>query len=269
MSRALILSGGAFRGAVQLPVIEYLFKEHEYDAVYGVSVGSINGAMFAQHDLDVLRAFWEDVDGLKDFLTLKWYWPFIGIYSMRPLRKKLNENVFLDRIKIPFTAGIVSFTDGEYYNLSTEYMERDKQLRDAIEASSSMAGIMVPPKIKIFEKTHVAADGGFRNIIPIPKESCYDYLDVVTCTPLDRMKMREQKFYTRDVISLFIRGVDIMQDEVFDKDLLELGNCEDSTVRIFSPQANPGSPFDATNETIQYRFELGEEAILNPILLNH
>jgi predicted acylesterase/phospholipase RssA len=268
MSRALVLSGGAFRGAVQLPVIEYLFDQHEYDAVYGVSVGSINGVMFAQKELDVLRQFWEEVDGVEGFLRLKWYWPFIGIYSMKPLRKKIEERIALDKVQIPFTAGVSSFTDGEYYNLCTDYMNNNRQLWDAIEASSSMAGVMVPPRIKIFGKKHIGADGGFRNIIPIPKETCFDYLDVVTCTPLDRMKMKDKKFDTRNLISLLVRGVEIMQDEIFDQDLVALQNCDHATVRVFSPSENPGSQFDACRETIQYRFELGEGAISNPVILS-
>jgi predicted acylesterase/phospholipase RssA len=266
MTRALILSGGAFRGAVQVPVIKYLKEHHDYDAVYGVSVGSLNGVMFAQDKMDELQELWDDVDNINGFLSLKWYWPWQGFYSMKPMRKKLERYVKLEDVKIPFTAGLVSFTDGEYYNLCTDYMKKNKELWDSIEASSCMAPIMVAPEIKIFGKKHIGCDGGFRNIIPVPKGVCYDYLDVVTCTPLDRMKMKDGKYDKKDIFNTFVRVLEIFEDETFDKDILELQQCEHGEIRIFSPPENPGSSFDADRETIEYRFELGRKALENPVV---
>lgn len=266
MSRALILSGGAFRGAVQLPVLEYLKEKHEYDAVYGVSVGSINGILFCQDDLKLLRKIWDDVDGVGQFLKSKWYWPCKGIYSMTPLRQKLEKYTSLTKVNIPFSAGVVSFTDGEYYNLSSDKMKKDCELWDAIQASACIAGIMVTPEIIINGEKHIGTDGGFRNIIPVPNILTYDYLDIVTCTPLDRMKMKK-KFMSRDILSLMLRSIDIFEDENFDKDILELDRCSSSEIRIFSPSENPGESFSATKEDIQFRYKLGESAIHNPVII--
>jgi len=266
MSRALILSGGAFRGAIQVPVIEYLKKHHEYDAVFGVSVGSINGAMFAQDDLPGLRDLWDEIDNVRGFLHLKWYWPFNGLYSMKPMREKLQRYLRLDKIKTPFYAGVVSFTDGEYRNLCTENMEKNIELWDAVEASSCMAGIMVTPTIKIEGEDHIGCDGGFRNIIPVPTDKSYDYLDVVACTQIDRIKSKD--FDKRDLLSIIKRSLEILEDEVFDKDIMELLECS-SEVRIFSPQAYPGESLDASKEIIEYRYKLGKEAINNPLILRH
>lgn len=263
--RALLLSGGAFRGAVQVPVIEKLFEEHKYDAVYGVSVGSINGAMFSQHDLYELRKFWDNTDGLSGHLKPRWYWPFNGLYSMNPLRKKMQAHLTLDKMKIPFYAGVVSGTTGEYFNLGTEDMERDNQLWDAVQASSCMAGIMIPGTFVYDDMEHIGFDGGYRSIIPIPFQD-FKHLDVVTCTPLDRMKMKVE-FHKRGIISLAMRGVDIFEDEIFDRDLSTLDNSLAETITVYSPQEYPGEGLDASQEAIRFRYKLGEEALLKPYKL--
>lgn len=266
-TRALILSGGSFRGAVQIPVINYLKQEHDYDAVFGVSVGAINGSMFAQDDLDTLTKMWHEVDGIKGFLSLKWYFPFQGLFSMKPLRKKIESFVDLSKIKIPFSSGVVSFTDGEYYSLSTEKMTTNKELWQAIEASSCMSGIMVPPEITINGEKHIGADGGFRNIIPVPKKTRFDFVDIVACTPLDRMKMKKEKYYHRDICNTAMRAIEVFEDENFDKDVLELKNTQHGIVRIFTPDEYPGSPMEAGKDVIDFRFKLGEKAIKNPLII--
>ena len=267
MSRALVLSGGAFRGAVQVPIIEHLKKKHEYDAVYGVSVGAINGIMFAQNDMDELREIWETVDGLSGFLANRFYWPFKGAYSLKPIRKKMEKYTSLSRIEVPFYAGVVSFTDGEYYNLGSDSMKTDKELWETIQASSCMAGIMIPEEIMINGEPHLGCDGGFRNIIPVPNDVMYDHIDVVTCTPIDRMKMKNTKFDKRNVLSVLIRAIEIFEDEIFDKDIIEILERTNSEISIYSPAEYPGDSFDASRETIEMRYKLGEEAILNPLIL--
>lgn len=263
--RALLLSGGAFRGAVQVPVIEELSKRYIYDDVYGVSVGSINGAMFCQDELINLRKIWDDTDNLGGFLKMQWYWPFGGLYSMKPLRKKLEKYISLKKMKTTFHAGTVSATDGEYYNLSTDKMERDEQIWDAIQASSCMAGIMKPGTFVYDDQVHIGIDGGFRSIIPIPIDE-YKHVDVVTCTPLDRMKMKDD-FNKKSIIPLIMRGIEIFEDEVFDRDLTTLQYSNIKSITVYSPQEYPGESLDASKEAIRYRYKLGEEAFKKPFVL--
>jgi predicted acylesterase/phospholipase RssA len=266
MKKALVLSGGAFRGAVQIPVIEYLCSDNEYDIILGTSVGAVNGVLAAQNELELLRKIWEEVDGLGGFLKLKWHWPFNGIYSMKPLRYKLEKYVSLNKLKTDFVAGVVSFTDGEYYSLDSRDMPTDKHLWDAIQASSCMAGIMEPSELLIEDYQHLGCDGGYRNIFPVPLMKDYDHIDVVSCTPLNRMDMKSHGAHKKDIISLLVRGLEIFEDEIFDKDLLEL-KLSAKSVTVYAPQGDPLSSLDASRETIKHRFRLGEEAINNPIFL--
>lgn len=263
VSRALLLGGGAFRGAVQVPIIARLFEQHKYDAVYGVSVGSLNGVMFAQHDIDLLWSLWTNMRGVKDFLRIS-LWPFNGLYSMRPLRKKLEMYTCLKRLKIPFSAGVVSLINKKYYNLCSDEMMKNRELWDACEASSAIVGIMKSPEIIIEGKKHQGADGGFRNIIPTPAPCSYDYIDVVPCTPLDRENIKAPKHW--NTLSLAARGIEVMEDEIFNKDYLQIAAHLNpgGVMTVYAPREDTGPQFDASCEMIQKRFEIGQNAYFHP-----
>jgi NTE family protein len=79
--RALILSGGGFKGAFQLGALQYI-KEHwtsicsevpefRFDIISGVSVGALNGLLIAQKRFDDLWQLWEDVsnNGVEEIYT--------------------------------------------------------------------------------------------------------------------------------------------------------------------------------------------------------
>ncbi len=64
---ALVLSGGGFKGAFQLGVLNYMREnwhritgedKMHFDIIAGVSVGSLNGALMAMNQLDKLNELW-------------------------------------------------------------------------------------------------------------------------------------------------------------------------------------------------------------------
>jgi NTE family protein len=77
---ALVLSGGGFKGAFQLGVLNYL-KEHwtsitgekqmHFDIIAGVSVGSLNGCMLSMNKLHELNTLWDLVaeNGVEEIYT--------------------------------------------------------------------------------------------------------------------------------------------------------------------------------------------------------
>jgi predicted acylesterase/phospholipase RssA len=263
--KALLLSGGAFRGAVQIPVIEHLINKKSYDAIYGVSVGSLNGVMTAQGDFNELKNIWDSTNSIYDFLDLKWYWPFQGLYSMKPLRSKMEDFISLKKNKVPFYSGIVSGTTGDYFNVSTESLYKDKDLINAVIASSCIAGIMIPQKFNHDGKEHFGFDGGFRNIIP-KADDVYDEVDVVICTPLNRIKAKKE-LSTRNILSVTIRGIEIFQDEILNKDIMLLNDLSASKITIYYPQQYTGGSFYANRDIIKYRYSLGYESTKNPFYL--
>ncbi|HMD02902.1 MAG TPA: patatin-like phospholipase family protein [Candidatus Baltobacteraceae bacterium] len=56
--RALVLSGGGALGAYEAGVICGLAERENFDLVCGASIGSLNGALYAQDRCDALERFW-------------------------------------------------------------------------------------------------------------------------------------------------------------------------------------------------------------------
>jgi predicted acylesterase/phospholipase RssA len=266
MSRALVLSGGGFRGAVQVPVIDHLCNLHQYDAIYGTSVGALNGVMAAMGKLDELWDLWNGVDGIGGFLKICLL-PIKGLYSMKPMRKKIEQHVRLKDLQCEFHAGLVSLNDGEYYNMCSSEMKRNKELWDAIQGSSCIVPMMIPISMQISGEEHVVADGGFRNIIPVPKKHEFDHVDVVSCTPLERITKRIE--YSPFIFNNAGRGIEIMEDEIFDRDYKDILSSlsKEGQVVIYAPQEDPGRSFKASRSDIKRRYELGREALKHPVVL--
>ena len=252
--RVLVLSGGAFRGAVQLPVIKHLTQQHQYDYVYGVSVGAINAAMVAQNKLAELQTMWESINSIGGFLKLKWYWPFEGAYNMAPLRRKIENLVSLRNIETPLGIGVISLTDNKYYHLNTSTMFSNKQLWDAIHASSAIRGLMVTPTLQINGTRHRGADGGFRNNLPVPPSMGFTDIDVVACVPFDD----KVPALGPDIINGRIRAVDIAALKYMHPN---------ARITLYNPAVDLGPSFLANKKTIKWRMHQGDLMIKNPITI--
>lgn len=187
---------------------------------------------------------------------------------MKPMRKKIEAFASLSKLKCEFNAGLVSLNDGEYYNMSSSNMTHDKELWDSIQGSSCIVPMMVPISMQIGDEEHVVADGGFRNIIPVPSKRTFDHVDVVSCTPLDRITPRIE--HSSFLFNNAARGVEIMEDEIFErdyKDILRGLSDRNGTVTIYAPDEDPGRTFKASKSEIRKRYELGRRAIDNPVVL--
>lgn len=63
LRRALVLEGGGAKGAYQVGVYQALREAGmDFDAFIGVSIGSLNGAMFAQGKPELCRKLWLSLD---------------------------------------------------------------------------------------------------------------------------------------------------------------------------------------------------------------
>lgn len=285
----LSLSGGAWRGAVQYWVLHDLMKRHSYAAIYGVSVGSINGVMASMGKLNQLLAFWESIDGLKGYLTLRWLYlvgwflgivplwekftkrPIMGgLYSMRGLHEKLLADAHLADVKTPFVAGAVSLNSGKYYEFDTRSMQDDERLALACLASSCMAPFMTPPTIE-FEAgggPEAGFDGGGRHIFPIPMQEALRarragkkvVIHAIGCMPLERIR-RVPTIKVSGLVELALRGVEILQAEVYETDILQLRKAvgPGGEVHLWIPAEHPGGSFEADRDTIRRRLDIGKK----------
>jgi predicted acylesterase/phospholipase RssA len=294
----LVLSGGAFRGAVQYWVIAHLLKLFRYKAIYGVSVGSINGAMAAMDKMTLLLDFWNSIDGKSGYLAFRWlYWlgkptgmvwllkklgvrVVAGIYSMAPLKKKLEQYVVIDEFETPFVAGVVDGNTGIYYNMDTRNLRLNRNIVSSILASACMVPYMEPPLLDIegHKGLEVGFDGGFRNIFPIPidevlwlrKQGARVILHAIGCTPLKRLDRIPTGEVISNEIKMGLRGIEIMEAEIYDTDILKMRELvgPEGEVHLWLPSYNTGESFDASKETIQKRLAEGQAMVkAGPVIL--
>ena len=171
MSTAFVLSGGGNLGAIQAGMLRALIGEGiRPDLVVGTSVGSVNGAWLASHDLD------QGVDGLVDIWVgmrrsdvfpadlLGGLRGFLGrrdhLVSSAGLRRVLRAHVpaqHFDELRIPLHVVATDIRTGFDVLLS------DGHLADAVCASSAIPGVF--PMVEIGGRQLV--DGGVVNNCPI------------------------------------------------------------------------------------------------------
>lgn len=105
--RAIVLAGGGTLGAYEAGVIWGLVKNAEnktdfaYDIVSGVSVGSVNGAWMAVHDIgteehmaEVLSETWQNWHTLEIYgawIPLSSMFDHSGLFNTTPLRDSLQR----------------------------------------------------------------------------------------------------------------------------------------------------------------------------------
>ena len=171
MSTAFVLSGGGNLGAVQAGMLRALVREGiRPDFVVGTSVGSVNGAWLASHDLDqgvdALVDVWvrmrrsdifptDLVGGLRGFLGRSDH-----LVSSAGLRKVIRARIparRFDQLWIPLHVVATDIRTGSDVLLS------DGDLADAVCASSAIPGVF--PMVEIAGRQLV--DGGVVNNCPI------------------------------------------------------------------------------------------------------
>jgi hypothetical protein len=272
--RVLCLSGGGFKGALQVPIIIELMARHDYDLILGVSVGSINGVLAAQDDLDVLKEFWDALDdksplfGVKGFLSPAVHrWK--ALYSLNPLRRHLEEHVSLAKLKINYGCGIV-LKEGmresrEYITALSENMGSDKELHEMIVGSSAIAGFMEPGEWNVDGKDRLLFDGGHLHVLPKPPKEA-TIIDAVFC---DLLKPNRRRANKNNLIDNILWGMDTLEDKNRIADFEDLKVLAESGVKInvYAPHRSPGGRLEANQDIIRYRYKLGRRALKNPIIL--
>ena len=171
MTTAFVLSGGGNLGAVQAGMLRALVREGiRPDVVVGTSVGSVNGAWLASHDLDFgvdgLIDIWvrmrrsdafpaELIGGLRGFLGRRDH-----LVSSAGLRRILRTEVparRFEELRLPLHVVATDIRTGHDVLLS------DGDLADAVCASSAIPGVF--PMVEIGGRQLV--DGGVVNNCPI------------------------------------------------------------------------------------------------------
>lgn len=272
--RVLALSGGGFKGAFQVPIIEHLIARNSYDLILGVSVGAINGALAAQNDIAVMKEFWHSIDCKTPIFGIPGFLSFAahrgrGYYSLKPIRKHLEAHVSLEKLQVKFGAGVVARENGEYYTLYSDHMKTDKQFHDSIIASSAIAGLMEPMIMKVDESMPpmILCDGGHRNVLPdYPIETTH--VDAVFCNPI--VSERKSRSQVDRILEAIAWGMDIQMEAYAFADFERLKVLAEAgvlTANVYAPDTQVGSLLSADAETLKERMKQGKAAIKQPIRL--
>ncbi len=191
--KALVLGGGALKGAWQVGAIQAIFeKGFVPDMIYGISAGALNSSFLVaeagrqQHKYGYidwngankkLISFWlNNITKPEDVGIPKSYWTlgvdtmlgrFDGLLDVNPLHEKVKKYVSVEDLQkspIKIKVGAVNIHTGnmKYASPFEDYF------MDYLRASSSIP-IIMPPVQAGDDPKEVYMDGGLREVIPIRK----------------------------------------------------------------------------------------------------
>ena len=175
---ALVLSGGGSRGAYQIGVWEALSElDVTIDMVFGTSVGSINGAMVVQGDLELSRKLWQqmETDMIFDIETTglpsEDAWAYAKEIVLRGgagtsgLGRLLREYIDEDRVRN--AAADYGLVTVEFPSLEGHFLYKSDipygRLADYILSSASC--FPAAQKYVIGDREFI--DGGYRDNLPV------------------------------------------------------------------------------------------------------
>lgn len=278
----LVLSGGGAKGAFQVGAEQVLREQggFTWERVFGVSVGALNGALIAQAAYGLLAEVWRSIkeqDIYKKAGWLKVAWRIAiqhktGLYDGSPLKKTIDKYVTGRPFKVPFHAGRVSLTSGQYELVASTAAD----IYDAIWHSATMPVIWEP----IGPKAYV--DGGLRNVTPLGDALRFHCTEVVviTCDPAEITEAARP----RDILAALVRSLtEITINEIFRNDLREFVRINrlvtqaaakgvalaDHTgaayrhcpITIFHPTQHLGDTLDFSRATTEWRLQAGRVAV--------
>jgi predicted acylesterase/phospholipase RssA len=266
MRWALLLSGGTALGAVQVPVVEHLWRELGPPSVIaGVSVGAVNALALADGDLASLRRIWQDVDGARWFQRPQLdVWN--GLFSLGPLRRQVTRRGKGQPMRIPVLVGAVDIAAQRYRTLPLAELDWPDRV-DATVASATQPGIHERARYR--GRWYV--DGGVEHLLPwLPDWQSYDFIAGVFCSPLrgHRRKLRTQAQVAQSWEQAGA-ALEMLLARVARDDLRRLRRWGRRVpVVAYAPPSwdSVGAAFDADPATIEQRFQTGAAMLMRPVL---
>jgi NTE family protein len=224
--RALVLSGGANKGAYQAGVLYHLLYDLSihYNIICGVSVGALNGSYLAMHPkgeeslaADGLRQLWqnlrnEDVYKRWPLGLLQAIWK-PSLYDSSPLRHLINRKIDPKRIGLSgkrLRVGATCLGTGEYHVFHQSY----EHLVKAVMASCAFPGAFEPVELA----GGLWVDGGVRDVTPLKAaiDAGATRIDVLNTSPPFSAPFRSDRARFYEIV---FRSVEVMSDEVLANDL--------------------------------------------------
>ncbi len=240
--RTLVLGGGSLKGAFQCgAVTAILEKGFKPEAIYGISVGSLN-ATFLVHEANrqyaetgeidwqkvgrVLLEFWvkhitrpDDIAVIRSrFLTgyNTLFSRFDGFLDNTPLRNLVRQNIdvaILRQGPIKLKVGAVNVIEGDMVYVTPN----DDHFLDYVFASSSLPFLM--PAVQIGDDHSKAfLDGGLREVAPL-REALDDGATELMCVACHSKRIFNESFNHRNLLNLMERVKDITINQIVNNDI--------------------------------------------------
>ncbi|MGV3559159.1 patatin-like phospholipase family protein [Larkinella arboricola] len=240
--RALVLGGGSLKGAFQAGAIQAILEAgFEPEAIYGISVGSLNavflaheaGKQFAEHGaIDWPKAgrqlieFWirnitkpEDVAEIRSRIMMGYNTlmsRFDGLLDNTPLQTLIRTHIKLPILinsPVKLKVGAVDIIKGDLVYATNE----DECILDYVIASSSLPFLM--PAVCIGgDRQKMFLDGGLREVAPL-REAIDDGADELVCVACHAKRIFTEKFNYRSLLNLVERVKDITVNQIVNNDI--------------------------------------------------
>lgn len=164
----LNLAGGGSSGILQAGFIKAFFQLGlNYDVLFGASVGTLNGILVHQEEIDLIEKLWREIR-TKD--VYRWYpWdifkPFgeqACLYDSSPLDKLIARTLKYDKLRAnpkPFLVATTDLTNKTRLTLDVKDLEGEKETLAYLKGSASPPVYFQPQN---FRGTQIG-DGGLAN----------------------------------------------------------------------------------------------------------
>jgi NTE family protein len=292
MSKILVLAGGSVKGAFQAGVMKAMMERgYQPDAVYGVSVGSLNAAYFVNRlGMQALTggpiSFTDASQDLWDFWETRITSPkslskpfnifqlgltalrkkFKGLVDTQPLRNLLTEVLSIRNLHaspISLKIGAVNIIDGTMYYVDTS----EEHFLDYLMASSAVPILM--PVVKINGETRRSfLDGGLRDVAPI-KKAVDDGASHIVCISCHLQSIEGGHFDSGDLLALVDRVMDIAVNEILNADIKEV-MISNTTIDIQSVRPPQPLTIDIQNfnkmdirRMLELGYQVGQDIKIN------
>ena len=292
MSKILVLAGGSVKGAFQAGVMKAMMERgYQPDAVYGVSVGSLNAAYFVnQLGMQALTggpiSFTDASQDLWDFWETRITSPkslskpfnifqlgltalrkkFKGLVDTQPLRNLLTEVLSIRNLHaspISLKIGAVNIMDGTIYYVDAS----EEYFLDYLMASSAVPILM--PVVKINGETRRSfLDGGLRDVAPI-KKAVDDGANHIVCISCHMESIEGGNFDSGDLLALVDRVMDIAVNEILNADIKEV-MISNTTIDIQSVRPPQPLTIDIQNfnkmdirRMLELGYQVGQDIKIN------
>lgn len=232
--RALVLSGGAVKGAYQIGVLlKWMGEEgRDYDIMCGVSVGALNVAGLSQvpvgrpqEAIDYMHRFW--LERVDTSAIYKRWCPFgrlhalwkKSVYNSKPLQDLVRSSFEVEKTRASgrrVAVGATCLDTGEHHYA----LETEDNFVEWVLASSSYPIFLEP--ISIGGK--LWSDGGIRSVTPLAQaiRMGATEIDVIMCSNPDVDNDWDSKGKCA-VPDQVVRVLDLMSDQIMRADLQIVG----------------------------------------------